>query len=177
MVTPKEERVAPQGRLQLLLWCDTHRSTRDGQSMLSRGPPRPHILALLADDLGAYDTSIHNPNSPTPEIASLASDGLRLDRHYVYRYCSPSRRSFLTSRLPTAITTVQPDGAKLCSDFLPLATELLSEKLAAVGYLCHFIVPPQELKPMQVSPRALLDPGPCAACCFLGQGTSRLPDD
>eukprot|EP01052_Picozoa_sp_SAG31_P039525 SAG31_NODE_5498_length_2499_cov_15.125833_3_plen_65_part_01 len=37
------------------------------------------------------------------------------------------------------MTTVQPDGANLCSDFLPLACTILSEKLAAVGYQSHFV--------------------------------------
>ena len=105
----------------------------------ARVPPKPHLLALLADDLGYYDTAIHNAASPTPQLAALANGGLLLDRHYVFRFCSPSRRSFLTGRLPTSITTVQPDGSKLCSDFLPLATQLLSEKLASVGYECHFV--------------------------------------
>jgi len=100
---------------------------------------RPHIVAVLADDLGWYDTQIYNPNSPTPHLKALSDGGLRLDRHYVFRFCSPTRRSFLTGRLPTAITTVQPDGGKLCSDFLPLAATLISEKLSAVGYDCHFI--------------------------------------
>jgi arylsulfatase B len=100
---------------------------------------RPHMVALLADDLGYYDTAVHNPRSPTPTLAALAADGLLLERHYVFRFCSPSRRSFLTGRLPTSITTVQPDGGKFCSDFTPLATRLLSEKLAAVGYRCHFV--------------------------------------
>ena len=48
--------------------------------------PRPHVVAVLADDLGFYDTAIYNENSPTPQIAALASHGLRLDRHYVFRY-------------------------------------------------------------------------------------------
>ena len=55
------------------------------------------------------------------------------------RYCSPTRRSLLTGRLPTSITSVQPDGNKFCSDFLPLATTTLAEKLSRVGYVCHFI--------------------------------------
>jgi arylsulfatase A-like enzyme len=97
------------------------------------------MLAMLADDLGYYDTAIHNPASPTPKIAGLAQGGLTLDRHYVFRYCSPSRRSFLTGRLPVHITTVQPDGDRFCSDFTPLATQILSEKLSAVGYQCHFV--------------------------------------
>ena len=45
----------------------------------------------------------------------------------------------LSGRLPNHITTVQPDGANLCSDFLPLAATLLSEKLTGGGYVSHFV--------------------------------------
>ena len=51
----------------------------------------------------------------------------------VFRYCSPTRRSMLSGRFPNHITSVQPDGANLCSDFLPLAATLLSEKLTKGG--------------------------------------------
>jgi arylsulfatase A-like enzyme len=95
--------------------------------------PRPHIVFLLADDLGFYDTALYNPASPTPTLRALAQQGILLDRHYVYRYCSPTRRSFLSGRLPNRITTVQPDNCPLqqggtsseniCSDFLPLAVQ------------------------------------------------------
>lgn len=94
---------------------------------------------VLADDLGYYDTAIHNPNSPTPNIAAIASEGQILDRHYVFRYCSPTRRSMLTGRFPNHITTVQPDGNNMCSDFTPLAVDIMSEKLAGAGYQCHFV--------------------------------------
>jgi hypothetical protein len=42
--------------------------------------------------------------------AELVNEGIRLDRHYVFRYCSPTRRSFLSGRFPNRITSVQPDG-------------------------------------------------------------------
>ncbi|KAJ1449643.1 alkaline-phosphatase-like protein, partial [Pelagophyceae sp. CCMP2097] len=99
----------------------------------------PHIIALLADDLGWHDTAPRNPAAPTPVLAKLAREGITLDRHYVFRFCSPTRRALLTGRLPTSLTTSQPDGADLCSDFLPLALPLVSEVLAAAGYACHFI--------------------------------------
>lgn len=41
--------------------------------------PRPHIVFVLADDLGWYDTAVYNPVSPTPGIAQLAASGIRLD--------------------------------------------------------------------------------------------------
>lgn len=103
---------------------------------------RPNFLVFLADDLGWYDTSIHNPDAlkATPALHDLAhKSGYILDHHYVFRYCSPTRRSLLTGRFPNHITSVQPDGDNLCSDFLPLNATILSEKLHAIGYKCHFI--------------------------------------
>jgi leishmanolysin-like peptidase len=105
----------------------------------SEGAKQPHLIAVLADDLGFYDTGLYNPTSPTPTLAKLAKEGIVLDHHYVFRYCSPTRRSFLTGRFPTHVTTVQPDGANLCSDFLPLAAMILPEKLKEVGYISHFV--------------------------------------
>jgi len=101
--------------------------------------PRPNIIMIMADDLGWYDTSIYNSVSPTPRLANLTSEGIRLDRHYVFRYCSPTRRAFLSGRFPNQITTVQPDGSNMCSDFLPLAVDILPQKLSTAGYVSHFI--------------------------------------
>lgn len=94
---------------------------------------------IMADDLGWYDTAVYNPDSPTPKISQIVGEGIRLDRHYVFRYCSPTRRSFLTGRFPNQITTVQPDGSNMCSDFMPLAVDILPEKLITAGYVSHFI--------------------------------------
>lgn len=111
----------------------------------STPPARPHIVFILADDLGFYDTSIYNPVSPTPTLRKLAGEGIVLERHYVYRYCSPTRRSFFSGRFPNRITTVQPDDCSataknLCSDFLPLAVQTLPEKLAAAGgWETHYV--------------------------------------
>ena len=99
----------------------------------------PNFLIVIADDLGNYDTSVHNPNSPTPTLRNLSQSGLLLSRHYVFRYCSPTRRSLLTGRFPNHLTTVQPDGKNLCSDFLPLNATILSEKLAPALYDSYFI--------------------------------------
>merc|ERR1719158_506930 len=90
----------------------------------------------MADDLGWYDTAIYNPVSTTPKLKGLMDEGMRLDRHYVFRYCSPTRRSFLSGRFPNQITTVQPN---ICGNFLPLEFDILPQKLAHAGYVSHFI--------------------------------------
>ena len=86
------------------------------------GQQPPHILVLLADDLGFNDVSWHNEVLPriessskcrtpisntrlpqhvlTPHLASLAGAGLRLEQHYSQPICSPTRAALLTGRYP-----------------------------------------------------------------------------
>ena len=97
---------------------------------------QPHLIAILADDLGWYDTSINNPDAPTPAIKHALDNGLRLDYHYVFRYCSPSRRSFMTGRFPNSISNAQ---APVCSNYLPLEMATIGDKLSKAGYACHYI--------------------------------------
>jgi arylsulfatase A-like enzyme len=108
-------------------------------SVATAAAAKPNLILLLADDLGWADTAVYNENSPTPNILNVSKQGIRLDRHYVFRYCSPTRRSALTGRFPNHLTTVQPDGNNLCSDFMPLAFSLLSEKMTGAGYSSHFV--------------------------------------
>ena len=43
-------------------------------------PRRPHIVVIVADDLGWNDVSWHNPAVRTPQLASLARAGVRLEQ-------------------------------------------------------------------------------------------------
>jgi len=58
----------------------------------------PNILFVLLDDLGWGDLSMTTGQFPTPNMDSLMTNALRLDRHYVHLMCSPSRTQFLTGR-------------------------------------------------------------------------------
>ena len=73
----------------------------------------------------------NNDEVQTPVLDDLATRALVIDRYYAYRYCSPTRRSLLTGRFPTSITTVQPDGEGLCADFLPLVAAGAESRLVA----------------------------------------------
>ena len=66
----------------------------------------PHIFVYFADDAGyndfgftrgllAPETEFVGPQAKTPEIDALAKGGIVLKSSYAYRYCSPSRGSFL----------------------------------------------------------------------------------
>ena len=60
---------------------------------------RPNIVAILADDQGWGDLSVHgNTNLATPHIDSLARDGVLFERFYVCAVCAPTRAEFLTGR-------------------------------------------------------------------------------
>jgi len=79
---------------------------------------------------------VNNPLSPTPNLESLASEGVKLNRHYVFKYCSPTRRSFLSGRYPIHINEGQAD---ICTDHLPLNFTILSQKLKQANFACHFV--------------------------------------
>ena len=66
---------------------------------LCRAAARPNIVIFLSDDQGWGDLSVNgNTNLRTPNIDSLARDGVSLDRFYVCPVCSPTRAEFLTGR-------------------------------------------------------------------------------
>lgn len=59
----------------------------------------PNVVIFLADDAGWGDYS-HSGNRQvaTPNIDSIATGGVSLDRFYVCSVCSPTRAEFLTGR-------------------------------------------------------------------------------
>ena len=60
---------------------------------------KPNVLVILTDDQGWGDLSVHgNTNLDTPNVDSLARDGVLFDRFYVCPVCAPTRAEFLTGR-------------------------------------------------------------------------------
>src|SRR5947209_13165827 len=64
--------------------------------------PRPHVLLILADDLGWGDLSCYgNRTVETPHLDRLAREGLRATRFYAASpICSPSRCGLITGQVP-----------------------------------------------------------------------------
>ncbi len=62
--------------------------------------PRPNILIILADDLGFSDIGCFGGEIQTPNLDSLAANGLRLTQFYNSARCCPSRASLLTGLYP-----------------------------------------------------------------------------
>ena len=61
-------------------------------------PRKPHVLFILADDLGWHDTGYHGSEILTPNIDKLANNGVKLENYYVQQSCSPTRTQLLTGR-------------------------------------------------------------------------------
>ncbi|KAF2358707.1 Sulfatase N-terminal, partial [Trinorchestia longiramus] len=61
---------------------------------------KPHIVFILADDMGYYDTPWHNPLVRAPALKTLADEGVTLEQAYMLPVCSPSRAALLTGRYP-----------------------------------------------------------------------------
>ena len=99
---------------------------------------RPNILVIVADDLGYGELGCQgNKQIPTPNIDSIAKNGIRFTDGYVTcPVCSPSRAGLLTGRyqqhfgfeflLGTA-SEAGPYG-------LPLDEKTLADRLKAAGY-------------------------------------------
>jgi len=64
---------------------------------------QPHVVLLLADDLGYGDPGCYNPHSKiaTPNMDRLAREGMRFtDVHAAGPLCHPSRYGLMTGRYP-----------------------------------------------------------------------------
>ena len=63
---------------------------------------RPNIILIFTDDQGVNDVGCYGSEIPTPNIDSLARDGLQLTNFYAASsICTPSRFGLLTGRNPT----------------------------------------------------------------------------
>lgn len=58
----------------------------------------PHVVFVLADDLGWNDLGFHGSVIRTPHLDALAAGGVVLDNYYVQPLCTPSRSQLLTGR-------------------------------------------------------------------------------
>ena len=101
-------------------------------------PVKPNIVFVLVDDWGFAEVGFRNPKLKTPHFDELAKTGLLLNRHYVYRYCSPSRASLLTGRWPH-----HAHQWNILSESTLLGTNInmtmLPAKLKKAGYSTHMV--------------------------------------
>eukprot|EP01006_Ploeotia_vitrea_P031365 TRINITY_DN63688_c0_g2_i1.p1 TRINITY_DN63688_c0_g2~~TRINITY_DN63688_c0_g2_i1.p1 ORF type:complete len:520 (+),score=55.66 TRINITY_DN63688_c0_g2_i1:23-1582(+) len=94
---------------------------------------QPNIIMILVDDLGYHNVGFHNPQQISPNINRLSSsEGVTLEGHYTYVFCSPTRSSFLSGRLPIHVNEKNPEG--IVKGGIDLRMTLIGQKLQSVGY-------------------------------------------
>lgn len=94
------------------------------------GAPRPHLVLFVVDDMGWAALGKHNPgNVLTPNMDREATVGIMLERHYAYRWCSPSRSSLMTGRLPYHVLQD--------TNYVDRRFNMMAAKLKQVGYSTH----------------------------------------
>ena len=109
---------------------------------------KPHIIFMMVDDWGWANVGYHRepptPEVVTPYIDSLVKDGLELDQHYAFQFCSPSRSSLLSGRLPihvndknSGINLYNPDDPISGFAGIPRNMTGIATKLKEAGYATH----------------------------------------
>ncbi len=109
--------------------------------LLSRAESQPNVIIFYADDLGWGEITAQgfSKDIPTPNIDSLAQNGLRFTNGYVAAtYCSPSRAGLMTGRYPTRFGhefNAVAEAVGLRADQTTMATRLkaLGYATAAIG--------------------------------------------
>ncbi|XP_046368891.2 arylsulfatase B-like [Haliotis rufescens] len=100
---------------------------------------KPHIVFIVADDLGWNDVGFRNPQMITPNLDRLAKAGVILNSSYVQPLCSPSRNCFMSGYFPyhTGLqdSVIGIDQAK----HLPANLTTIPQKLKQLGYDTHMV--------------------------------------
>ena len=112
--------------------------------------PLPNIVSITADDWGWAGFAPHRGQPTdevvTPRMAALAAEGILLDRHYAFMYCSPSRSAFHTGRNPIHVNVWNDDlrvsnasEPEWGQGGIPRSMTGLAAKLGAAGYVSHHV--------------------------------------
>ena len=98
---------------------------------------RPNIVLIMADDLGWSDLGCYGSEISTPNLDSLAANGIRFTQMYNSARCCPSRASLLTGLNPHQAGIghmVNDMGLPAYQGYLNDSCVTIAEVLKSAGY-------------------------------------------
>ncbi len=95
---------------------------------------RPHIVYILANDLGWKDVGYHGGKAFTPHLDELAANGARLEKFYTLPNSTPTRAALMTGRYPMRFGMQMLSILPWSSYGVPLDERLLPQALKLAGY-------------------------------------------
>jgi arylsulfatase I/J len=119
--------------------------------MANTGSQKPHLLLVLADDLGfanvgwnRKDAGVESKEVQTPVMDQLVSEGVQLTRFYAYKMCSPTRSALQTGRYSMHVNHANSNPAIYNPDIgggtgagIPRNMTGIATQLRKAGYRTH----------------------------------------
>lgn len=100
-VDAAQQQLAEKNRKE---WSSQDRAVQKKLAQLKKSNGRPNIILILTDDIGWGELGSYGGGklrgTPTPNLDTLASDGMKLLQHYSEPSCTPTRVALMTGRLP-----------------------------------------------------------------------------
>ena len=101
-------------------------SADDGPRCRAGNSTKPHIITLMADDLGFSDTGFGGSTvARTPHLDALAREAVHLTHFRAPVWCAPSRASFLSGRHGWEVGLAAAHGWTVLGSDTVLLSELL----------------------------------------------------
>ena len=97
---------------------------------------KPNIIVIMGDDIGWSNIGVYNQGimaGRTPNLDTLANEGMRFTDYYAEASCTAGRANFITGELPirTGMTTVGQAGSSIG---LPAEAPTIATALKSMGY-------------------------------------------
>ncbi len=106
-----------------------------GMATAQDQPAKPHILHIVADDLGWKDVGFNGcKDIQTPNLDQLAAGGAKFTQFYVQSMCTQTRAALMTGRYPFRYGLQTAVIPSVSAYGLDTEEKLMPEVLKAAGY-------------------------------------------